>query len=149
MDTDNNKQDDQEQSKATQREQDRLEREQANLISIPLAQQHTTQDELAKAHTFEKMYNQKTDDTNNTTKNNINDSQEPTGITQEETITEDANTKNTKDNELQLIKRLQTKTQNSITSSTTSHECCTPPPSPNSAMSDINTADLEELNETL
>ena len=60
------------------------------------------------------MDNQKTDDTNNTTtKNNTNDSQEPTGITQDETITEDANTKNTKDNELQLVNILQTKIRNS------------------------------------
>ena len=60
----------------------RLEREQANLISIIPAPQHTTQDELTKAHTIEKTDNQKTDDTNDvTTKNNTSDSQEPTGIT--------------------------------------------------------------------
>ena len=120
------------------------------MISITPAPQHTTQVELAKAHTFEKMDNQKTDDTNNTTtKNNINDSQELTDIPLEETITEDANTKNTKDNEFQLVNILQTKTQKSITSSTTSQEYCTPPLSPNSDISDINTAKLEELNETL
>ena len=44
LDPDNNEQDEQEQSKAIQRDQYRLEREQANLISIIPAPQHTTQE---------------------------------------------------------------------------------------------------------
>ena len=142
LDPDNNEQDIQAQTKAIQREQQRVEKEQANLISITPAPQHTPQDELTKTHLSEKIASQKTDDTNNTTiNNNTNDTQEP--------ITQDATTNNTKDNELKLVNTLQTRTQNSVTSSTTSQEYCTPPLSPNSAISDINTEELEQLNETL
>ena len=86
LDPDNNEQDIQAQIKAIQREEQRLEMEQANLISITPAPQHTPQDELTKTHSSEKTANQKTDDTNNTTvNNNTNDTHEP--------ITQDANTK--------------------------------------------------------
>ena len=54
LDPDNNEQDKQAQTKAIQLEQQRLEREQANLISITPAPQHTPQVELTKTHSREK-----------------------------------------------------------------------------------------------
>ena len=120
MDRDNNEQDIQAQSKAIQLEQHRLEKEQANLISLTPAPQHTPQGEPS---------------------NNTN-------VTQKQ-ITQEINTKNTKDNEPQLVNILRTKTQNSVTSSTTLQEYCTPPLSPNSDLSDINTEKLEQFKELL
>ena len=57
--------------------------------------------------------------------------------------------KNTKDNELQPVNIKQTKTENSVTNSKTSQEYCTSQLSPNSDILDINTEELEQLNETL
>ena len=77
-----------------------------------------------------------------TNKNNTADTRQ--------TSTQDTNIKHTKDNELQLVDIVETKTHNSVTSSTTSHEYCTPPLSPdNDDISNPNTVELEELNETL
>ena len=138
MDQDNNKQDIQEQTNVIQQERRRLERKQANLISITPAPQHTPQDELTKKQSRHELANQKIDNTNGKTINTItNETQEP--IIHKNTA---------KENELPRINILQTNTQKSVTSSTTSQEYCTPPLSPNSHISDINTEDLEKLNET-
>ena len=119
LDTDNNEQDKQTQYKAIQLEQEKLEREQANLISIIPAPQITQQEDttdIIKSH-----------ETN-------------TPAPKENTNNED---------EHQLANKIQTKLQYSVTSSTTSQEYRTPPLSPNiDEISHINTEDLEELNET-
>ena len=108
------------------------------------------------------------DNTNITlTENNTQVSQEPTGKDIEETTTLDTSINNnnniadqlvekqdtkTQDNnnkEDQLVEKAKHKKQKSNTSSTISQEYCTPPLSPVSGISDIISADLEALNETL
>ena len=91
---------------------------------------------------------------------------QPTGKRSQETITSktksgknDNNTnqlvteinKKTQDTRLeqQPIERTENPIQKSYTSSTTSQEYCTPPLSPTSKISNINSADIEALNETL
>ena len=62
LDQDNNEQDKLAQTKALQLEQQLLEKEQANLITITPAPQHTPQEEPTKTHSSEKTANQKTED---------------------------------------------------------------------------------------
>ena len=121
-------------------ERQRIEREQANLISIIPATQHYIQDTSTETPAIETKTQQNIEDTTN--KNNTADTRQ--------TSTQDTNIKHTKDNELQLVDIVETKTHNSVTSSTTSQEYCTPPLSPdNDDISNPNTVELEELNETL
>ena len=110
------------------------------------------------------------DNTKNTsTENNKQVSQEPTGKDTEEPTTLDTSVNDNnniadqlvdkhvtkaQDNnnkEDQLVEKAKHKIQKSNTSSTISQEYCncTPPLSPVREISDINTADLEALNETL
>ena len=154
MDADNNHQNEQEQFVNIQQEQEKLEREQANLISIiPAAQKpEITEQDNTK---------------NKLTENNTQASQETTGKDIEEPTTLDASINNnnniadqlvnkhdtkTQDNnnkEDQLVEKIKHNIQKSNTSSTTSQEYCTPPLSPVSEISDIKSADLEALNEAL
>ena len=154
LDADNNQQNEEERVFNFQQEHEKLEREQANLISIIPAPQ--------KSETTEQ------DNTKNTsTENNKQVSQEPTGKDTEEPTTLDTSINNNnniadqlvdkhdtkaQDNnnkEDQLVEKAKHKIQKSNTSSTTSREYCTPPLSPVSEISVINSADLEALNETL
>ena len=156
LDADKNQQNEQEQFVNIQHEQEKLEREQANLISIisapqkpEITEQDNTKNKLAE--------------------NNTQASQEPTGKDIEEPTTLDRSINNNNNNNIaeQLVKKHDTKTQDnnneedqlvektkhniqkSNTISTTSQEYCTPPLSPVSEISEINSADLEALNETL
>ena len=154
LDADNNQQNEQEQFVNIQQEQEKLEREQANLIAIIPAPQKPESTEQ--------------DNTKNTlTENKKQVSQEPTGKDIEEPTTLDTSINNnnnitdqlvdkhdteTLDNnnkEDQLVEKAKHKIQKSNTSSTTSQEYCTPPLSPVSEISEINSADLEIINETL
>ena len=166
LDTDNNQQIEQGQSDNIQQEQEKLER--ANLISIIPAPQTIIQHEPKEIQPIKKPEIKEPDNTYNTIiKTNSQESQEPAGNKQEELNTLDMNTedtnnkedqsvdkqdKNTKDTtnkKDQLVDKPQHKIQKSTTSSTTSQEYCTPPLSPDSDISDINSAHLEALNETL
>ena len=117
----------------------------------------------------QKPENTEKDNTKNTlTENNTQVSQEPTGKDIEEPTTLDSSINNnnnnttdqlvdkrdtkTQDNnnkEDQLVEKDKHKIQKSNTSSTISQEYCTPSLSPVSEISDINSADLEAINETL
>ena len=154
LDADNNQQNEQEQFVNIQQEQGKLEREQADLISfIPAPQKpEITEQDNTK---------------NKLTENNPQASQEPTGKDIEEPTTLDTSINNynniadqlvnkhdtkTQDNnnkEDQLVEKAKHNIQKSNTSRTTSQEYCTSPLSPVSEISDINSADLEALNETL
>ena len=135
-DADNNQQNEQEQFVNIQPEQEKLEREQANLISIIPAPQ--------------KPQNTEQDNTKNTlTENNTQVSQEPTGKDIEEPTTLDTSINNNNNNnnnitdqmvdkhdskthdnnnkEDQLVEKAKHKIQKSNTSSTTLQEYCTPP----------------------
>ena len=98
LDTDNNEQDKQAQYKAIQLEQEKLEKEQANIISIIPAPQIT----------------QREDTTDTIKSHEINTPAPKENINNED--------------EHQLANKLQTKPQYSVTSSTTSQEYHTPPP---------------------
>ena len=91
---------------------------------------------------------------------------QPTGKGSQETITSETKSGNNNNNTDQLVTEKNKKTQDtsleqqpierteptcqkSYTSSTTSQEYCTPPLSPTSEISDMNSADIEALNETL
>ena len=144
LDADNNQQNEQEQFVNIQQEQEKLG-EKANLISIIPAPQ--------KPEITEQ------DNTNNTlTENNTQVSQEPTGKDIEEPTTldtsinnnniadqlvdkHDTKTQNNNNKEDQLVEKTKHKIQKFNTSSTTSQEYCTPPLSPVSEISDINSAD--------
>ena len=116
----------------------------------------------------QKPENTEQDNTKNRlTENNKQVSQEPTGKDIEEPTTLDTSINNNKNITDQLVDKHDTETQNnnnkenqlvekaihkihkSNTISTTSPEYCTPPLSPVSEISDINSADLEAINETL
>ena len=154
LDADNKQQNEQEQFVNIQQEQEKLEREQANLISIipaPQKPEITEQDNTK----------------NKLTENNTQASQEPSGKDNEEPTTLDTSINNNNNIADQLVNKHDTKTQDnnnkedqlvekakhniqkSNTSSTTSQEYCTPPLFPVSKISEINSADLEALNETL
>ena len=145
LDADNNQQNEQEQFVNIQQDQEKLEREQANMIStIPAPQKpEITEQDNTK---------------NKLTENNTQASQEQTGKDIEEptTLNTSINNKNiadqlvdkhdtkTQDNnnkEDQLVEKAKHKIQKSNTSSTTSQEYCTTPLSPVSEISDINSAD--------
>ena len=117
----------------------------------------------------QKPENTEQDNTKNTlTENNTQVSQESTGNDIDEPTTLDTSINNNHNNitdqlvdkhdtksqdnnnkEYQLLEKAKHKIQKSNTSSTTSQEYCTPPLSPVSEISDINSADLEAKNETL
>ena len=130
-----------------QQEQEKLEREQANIISIIPAPQEQ-------------------DNTMESNKDTFEETEKPTGKEPQKTNTE-ATKPTTTDNktnqlvkenntnpqvtnmEQQPIERAENIIQKSHTSSTTSQEYCTPPLSPTSEISDINSDDIEALSETL
>ena len=103
---------------------------------------------------------------NKLTENNTQASQEPTGKDIEQPTTmdtsiinnniadqlvnkQDSKTQDNNNKEDQLVEKAKNNIQKSNTSSMTSQEYCTPPISPVSEISAINSADLEALNETL
>ena len=154
LDVDDNQQNDEEKVVNFQQEQEKLEREHANLISIipaPQKSEITEQDNIK----------------NTSTENKKRVSQEPTGKDIEEPTTldtsinnnnniadqlvdkHDAKAQDNNNKEDQLVEKAKHKIQKSNTSSTTSQEYCTPPLFPVTEISGINSADLEALNETL
>ena len=157
LDADNNQQNEQEQFVNIQQELEKLEREQANLISIipaPQKPEITEQDNTNKTLTenktqvsqeptgkdIEKPTTLETSINNNNNNNNFADQV----VDKHDTKTQDNN-----NNEDQLVEKAKQKIQKSNTSSTTSQKYCTPPLSPVSEISDISSADLEALNDTL
>ena len=122
-----------------QKEQARLERDQANVISILPAPQESANTEAPNNDT-RKEFPLPTGKEAQPGNNNNNTDQ---------LVTENNN--NTKDTspEEQPFERTEPASQKSYNSSTTSQEYCTPPLSPTSETSDINSADIEALNETL
>ena len=147
LDSDNKDQVQHEIATNLQQEQEKLEREQANIISILPAPQESDNTEILNKDISEEL-------------------PQPTGKGSQETITSETKSGNNDNNTDQLVTENYKKTQDtsleqqpkerteptiqkSYTSSTTSQEYCTPPLSPTSEISDINSADIEALNETL
>ena len=122
-----------------QKEQARLERDQANIISILPAPQESVNTEATNKD-MRKEFPLPTGKEVQLGNNNNNTDQ---------LVTENNN--NTKDTspEEQAIEKTEPASQKLYNSSTTSQEYCTPPRSPKSEISDINSADIEALNETL
>ena len=127
----------QEAIKAIEYERERIQKEQANLISIIPAPKHNTDTNKNTLIT----------ETNPQHKNNTQtENQQSIQDTQRTNIHD----KNTAKNELQLERAADLKNQHSGTNSTTSQDYHTPPLSPgNDEISEPNREELQELNETL
>ena len=139
LDTENKTNEQHEIATILQKEQARLERDQANNISILPAPQELANTETNNKDT-RKEFPLPTGKEIQRENNNINSDQ----LVSENNI----NTKDASPEE-QAIEKTEPTSQKSYNSSTTSQEYCTPPLSPTSEISDINSADIEALNETL
>ena len=139
LDAENKVQEQHEIATILQKEQARLEREQANIISILPAPQESVNTEAPKKDT-RKEFPLPTGKEAQPGNNNNNTDQL---VTEKNFKTKDTSS------EEQPLERTEPTAQKSYNSSTTSQEYCTPPLSPTSEISDINSADIEALNETL
>ena len=139
LDAENKVQEEHEIATILQQEQARLEKEQANIISILPAPKETVNTETLSKGMREEIP-QPTGKGSQPGNNNNNTDQL---VTEKNEKTKDTSLKE------QPIERTEPKSQKSYNSSTTSQEYCTPPLSPTSEISDINSADIEALNETL
>ena len=139
LDAENKAQEQHEIATIVQKEQVRLEREQANIISILPAPQESVNTEALNKDT-RKEFPLPTGEEVQPGNNNNNTDQL---VTEKNNKTKDISP------EEQPIERTEPTSQKSFNSSTTSQQYCTPPLSPTSKISDINSADIEALNETL
>ena len=136
LDAENKVQEQHEIATILQQEQDRLEREQANIISILPAPQESVNTEILSKDMREELP-QPTGKGSQSGNNNNNTDQL---VTEKNNKTQDTSL------EEQPIERTEPTSQKSYNSSTTSQEYCTPPLSPTSERSDINSANIEALN---